>query len=73
MATASWPSAVVTEEEEDDDISTYSEVCSVSELEHLGRKKVILNERVVVIFYVDGKVYALDHFCYRKPPRDSIA
>lgn len=43
----------------------YQDVCSLSELQKLGRKRVILSERVVVLFYVKGKVYALDHFCYR--------
>lgn len=44
----------------------YSLVCSLSELQGLGRKRVKLNERVVVLFHVKEKVYALDHFCYRK-------
>lgn len=42
----------------------YSQVCSLSELQRLGKKRIVLNERVVVLFHVKGKVYALDHFCY---------
>lgn len=44
----------------------YSLVCSLTELQGLGRKRVTLNERVVVLFHVKEKVYALDHFCYRE-------
>ena len=44
----------------------YSQVCSLSELQRLGRKRIALNGRVVVLFHVKGKVYALDHFCYRE-------
>lgn len=68
MATASWQPPDAEDAAADEDLSEYSVVCSLSELQQLGRKKVIHKERVVVIFYVEGKVYALDHFCYRKTP-----
>lgn len=42
-------------------------VAPLKELRAAGRKRVTLNERVVILFYVNGEVYALDHFCYRKP------
>lgn len=45
--------------------SGYSQVCSLKELQRVGKKRVTLNERVVVLFHVKGTVYALDHFCYR--------
>ena len=68
MATASWPTPGdqrgSPDEEEDDDLSKYTAVCSLDELQRLGKKKFILKERVMVIFYVEGKAYALDHFCY---------
>ena len=41
-------------------------MCSLAELQKLGRKRVTVNERVVVLFHVKGEVYALDHFCYRE-------
>ena len=44
----------------------YHLACSLSELEQVGRKRVSVEDRVVVLFHVKGKVYALDHFCYRK-------
>jgi nitrite reductase/ring-hydroxylating ferredoxin subunit len=44
----------------------YQFVCSLKELERLGRKRVTVEERVVVLFHVKGQVYAMDHFCYRK-------
>ena len=47
------------------DNGDYKVVCLASELRRLGRKRVELDERVVVLFYVKGKIYALDHFCYR--------
>lgn len=50
----------------------YSQVCSFSELQRLGRKRVTLNDRVVVLFHVKGEVYALDHFCYRKPINNHV-
>lgn len=43
----------------------YTAVCSLRELQQLGKKRITLNERVVVLFHVKGEVYALDHFCYR--------
>lgn len=55
-----------TSDEKEDAVSGYSLVCSLSELQRLGRKRIILNERAVVLFHVKGQVYALDHFCYRK-------
>lgn len=45
----------------------YVPVVPLKELRAAGRRRVTLNERVVVLFYVNGDVYALDHFCYRKP------
>lgn len=44
----------------------YEVGCSFEELRDAGRKRVSINERVVVLFYVKGEVYALDHFCYRE-------
>ena len=44
----------------------YQFACSLKELERLGRKRVTVEERVVVVFHVKGQIYALDHFCYRK-------
>ena len=44
----------------------YQFACSLKELEQLGRKRVTVEERVIVVFHVKGQVYALDHFCYRK-------
>ena len=44
----------------------YQFACSLKELEQLGRKRITVEERVVVVFHVKGQVYALDHFCYRK-------
>ena len=44
----------------------YHFACSLAELQQLGRKRVTVEERVVVVFHVKGQVYALDHFCYRK-------
>ena len=45
----------------------YYFAASLSELQKTGKKRVILeNGRVVALFYVKDKVYALDHFCYRK-------
>lgn len=50
-----------------DDFSGYTAVCSLRELQSLGRKRVTLNDRVVVLFNVKGEeVHALDHFCYRR-------
>ena len=45
----------------------YVPVAPLKELRDAGRKRVTINERVVILFYVNGEVYALDHFCYRKP------
>ena len=44
----------------------YERVCGLAELQAGGRKRVTLNGRIVVIFHVNGQVYALDHFCYRE-------
>lgn len=44
----------------------YQFACSLKELERLGRKRITVEERVVVVFHVKGQIYALDHFCYRK-------
>ena len=44
----------------------YQFACSLKELERLGRKRVTVEERVVVVFHVKGQIYAMDHFCYRK-------
>ena len=45
---------------------SYQFACSLKELERLGRKRITVEERVVVLFHVKGQVYAIDHFCYRK-------
>lgn len=46
----------------------YTPVCSLSELQELGRKRVMSNGRAVVLFYLkeSGNIHALDHFCYRE-------
>lgn len=45
----------------------YERVCSLEALRVAGRKRVTVNNgRVVVLFYVSGRVHALDHFCYRE-------
>ena len=44
----------------------FETVCSLEALKAAGRKRVSLNGRIVVLFYVGGEVYALDHFCYRE-------
>ena len=44
----------------------YNFACSLKELEQLGRKRVTVEERVVVVFHIKGQIYAIDHFCYRK-------
>ena len=44
----------------------FEAVCSFKELRATGRKRVTLHGRVVVVFYVEGEVHALDHFCYRE-------
>lgn len=41
-------------------------VASLSELQQNGRKRVTVDERVIVLFHVAGTVHALDHFCYRE-------
>ena len=43
----------------------YTVVCTLSELQRLGKKRVSLGGRVLVLFFVEGRIYALDHFCYR--------
>lgn len=44
----------------------YEVACSFGELRDAGRKRVLINGRVVVLFHVRGEVHALDHFCYRE-------
>lgn len=53
-----------TKQEEED----FQQVCSLGELEELGRKRVTVGGRAVVLFHLKdtGNIYALDHFCYRK-------
>ena len=51
----------------------YHFACSLTELQQLGRKRVTVEERVVVLFHVKGQVYALDHFCYRKLRHKALA
>ena len=41
-------------------------VASLRELQAAGRKRVMVEGRAVVLFHVSGRVYALDHFCYRE-------
>ena len=43
----------------------YERACGLSELQAAGRKRVTVQGRIVVLFHVDGRVHALDHFCYR--------
>lgn len=51
-----------------EEVARYNLVCTLSELQELGRKRVISNGRAVVVFCVEatGELYALDHFCYRE-------
>ena len=44
----------------------YHEVAKLSELKSSIRKRVTVEERVIALFYNGERVYALDHFCYRK-------
>lgn len=45
----------------------YQFAVSLSDLKQAGKKRAILkNGRVVVLFYTNDQVHALDHFCYRK-------
>ena len=44
----------------------YVEVMKLDELASSGRSRVTVQDRVLVLFHVEGRVYALDHFCYRK-------
>ena len=50
----------------------YQFACSLKELEQLGRKRVAVEERVVVVFHIKGQIYAMDHFCYRKLTKQFI-
>ena len=50
----------------------YQVVCSLAELQSLGRKRVTVDGRVVVVFHVKGQLHALDHFCYRKGKRKDL-
>lgn len=45
---------------------SYHLVCSLDELKGVKKKRVTVEERVVVLFYVNGEIHALDHFCYRE-------
>ena len=47
----------------------YSVACSLAELQSVGRKRVTVEGRVIVVFHVKGQLHALDHFCYRKEKR----
>ncbi len=44
----------------------YFPAIQLSKLQSSVRERVTVNDRVIALFYVDGKVHALDHFCYRK-------
>ena len=44
----------------------YHYAISLSELQRLGRKRITVEERVMELFHVKGRVYAMDHFCYRE-------
>ena len=44
----------------------YERVCGLAELRAAGRKRVTVRGRIVVLFHVSDRVYALDHFCYRR-------
>ena len=49
----------------------YQRVASLEELQRAGRKRVRVGGeegRAVVVFHVEGKLYALDYFCYRERP-----
>ena len=51
----------------------YVEVIKLDELTSSGRARVTVKDRVLALFYVKGRVYALDHFCYRKALRKSAS
>lgn len=44
----------------------YLPAVKLAELQSSRKMRIILHERVVALFYVNEKVHALDHFCYRK-------
>lgn len=44
----------------------YHEVAKLSDLRSSVRMRVSVEERVIALFYSEGRVYAMDHFCYRK-------
>lgn len=44
----------------------YEEVCSFEALKAEGKKRVTVKGRIIVLFYANEVVHALDHFCYRK-------
>lgn len=73
MASSSLPKELEQELEGAEEVACYNPVCTLNELQELGRKRVISNGRAVVVFYVHdtGNVYALDHFCYRELIHDN--
>ena len=46
--------------------SDYVRAASVQELKARKQMRVRVEDRVVALFYVKGKIYAVDHFCYRE-------
>ena len=57
---------VMAEKGSTDAEGTYHVVATLDELKRVRKKRVTVEERVVVLFYVSGEVHALDHFCYRE-------
>lgn len=41
----------------------FIEVCNLSELRELGRKSITIGKNKVVLFFLNGKVYAINSIC----------
>ena len=52
-------------------IGEYHHAVKLSELKSSGKMRVTIEDRVIALFYVNGRVHALDHFCYRKSDTSS--
>lgn len=44
----------------------YYPAANLSELKSSRQMRVTVQDRVIALFYVNDKVHALDHFCYRE-------
>lgn len=51
--------------------SDYRFAGKLSELKSSTKLRVTVSDRVLALFYANGRVYALDHFCYREWPYKS--